>query len=68
MNPRAPVFGRTFDYLDYHAATQPTAEAMVHLERRWSWRELKVEVDRWVECAPAGGQDQAAVLTGCRVC
>ena len=23
---------------------------------------------RHVECAPAGGQDQAAVLTGCRVC
>ena len=55
MNPRAPVFGRTFDYLDYHAATQPTAEAMVHLERRWSWRELKVEVDRWARALLALG-------------
>lgn len=40
-----PVLPRISDYLDFHAAHQPEAEAVVHGATRLSWAELAKHVD-----------------------
>lgn len=52
---RPPVLPRIADYLDYHSARQPQAEAMVHGTRRWTWAELTAEVDTLARALLAAG-------------
>lgn len=55
MTNRPPVLPRIFDYLAYHAAEQPLAEAMVHGDRRWTWADLAAEVDGMARAFLAAG-------------
>jgi len=64
--PTPPVLPRISDYLEFHAAHQPGADAVVHGTTRLNWAELADRVDAWTAALLAAGiakGDRVAMLS-----